>query len=124
MDYWRLIDFAALLLLAGGLIGFAFFRKQIIAARRWSERRDVLRVVLDNMPFGVVMFNADRQLIVSNKQYAEVYGLPPDLLKPGTTQQDILRYRAAHGIHAGTDAATYMDAVSYTHLTLPTILRV
>ena len=43
MDYWRLIDFAALLLLAGGMIGFAFFRKQIIAARRWSERRDVLR---------------------------------------------------------------------------------
>jgi PAS domain-containing protein len=109
VDYWRLIDLAALLLLAGGAIGFALFRKQLIAARRWSERRDVLRVVLDNMPFGVVMFNADRQLIVSNKQYAEVYDLPPEVLRPGTTQQDILRYRVAHGIHAGADAATYMD---------------
>lgn len=61
------------------------------------------------MPFGVVMFNADRKLIVCNKQYTEVYGLPPELAQPGTSQSDILQFRIANGIHAGPDAKQYME---------------
>jgi len=107
--YWGLISLAALALLATGLGGFALFRRRMAAARRWAERKEALKVVLDNMPFGVVMFGADRRLIVCNKKYPEVYGLPPELGKPGTTQSQILEYRVANGIHAGPDAKKYMD---------------
>ncbi|HET7681245.1 MAG TPA: PAS-domain containing protein, partial [Xanthobacteraceae bacterium] len=109
MDYWRLIDLTGWALVAAGLVGFMLFKRRIAAARRWSARKDVLKVVLDNMPFGVVMFNADRKLIVCNKKYTEVYGLPPELALPGTSQNDILQFRIANGIHAGPDAKQYME---------------
>ena len=86
-----------------------FLLRRVAAARGGLEERDVFKVVLDNMPIGVAMFNADRRLVVCNKQYAQVYGLPPELAKPGTTQAEILRYRVEKGIHAGPDADRYME---------------
>lgn len=109
MDYWRLFDLATLALLAAAAVGLLLFRRRIAVARRWLARKDAFKVVLDNMPFGIAMFNADRTLVVCNKQYAEVYGLPGELVKPGVTQQEILQYRAQQGIHAGPDANSYMD---------------
>jgi len=51
-----------------------------------------LDVALDNMGRGLSMFDAAARLIVCNKQYREIYGLPEELTRPGTTLADIVRH--------------------------------
>jgi diguanylate cyclase (GGDEF)-like protein/PAS domain S-box-containing protein len=59
---------------------------------------------LTNMSHGLIMFGPDRRLIVCNKRYAEIYGLPLELIRPGTMQEEILRYRVANGMFAASGA--------------------
>jgi diguanylate cyclase (GGDEF)-like protein len=63
---------------------------------------------LQNMSQGLVMFDADSKLIVCNQKYAEIYGLPPALIKPGITHQQILEHRIAKGIIASGSAGQYV----------------
>jgi methyl-accepting chemotaxis protein len=93
------------------LFGIAFW----VVGRRTSakESRGNLKLLLDNMPFGVAVFDAGKKLVLCNRQYAEVYSLPEHLAKPGASQADILQYRVSHGIHAGADPNKYVqDRVS------------
>jgi len=48
---------------------------------------------LDNMRQGLCMFDRDKRLIVSNRRYAEMYGISPDKVKPGMSVYEILRQR-------------------------------
>ncbi|AFL51301.1 diguanylate cyclase (GGDEF)-like protein [Sinorhizobium fredii] len=52
---------------------------------------------LENIGQGVCFFDADQRLILSNRRYAEVYGLPPDMIKPGMTLSEISELRYAVG---------------------------
>ena len=54
---------------------------------------------VNNMSQGLCMFDTDRRLVICNSNYAKIYGLPTDLVQPGTTLEDILAYRYQHGIH-------------------------
>jgi diguanylate cyclase (GGDEF)-like protein/PAS domain S-box-containing protein len=49
------------------------------------------------MAQGVVMFDASERLVVCNDRYKEMYGLSSELVKPGCTLHDIVRYRIANG---------------------------
>ena len=52
---------------------------------------------VENMSQGLSMYDAAQRLIVCNKQYAEIYGLTEEQVKPGTTLRQILEYRTAQG---------------------------
>jgi diguanylate cyclase (GGDEF)-like protein/PAS domain S-box-containing protein len=52
---------------------------------------------LENMPQGLCMFDRDQRLVVSNVQYATLYGLDPERLKIGTPFRDILEWRVSNG---------------------------
>ncbi|MEA3024994.1 MAG: hypothetical protein QOF91_279 [Alphaproteobacteria bacterium] len=56
-----------------------------------------LDVALNNMTHGLCMFNAEQRLIVCNARYGEMFGLPPELTKPGTPLQSILEFRRERG---------------------------
>jgi methyl-accepting chemotaxis protein len=56
-----------------------------------------MRVALDNMSQGLCMFDSHERLMVCNRRYAEMYKLPDDIARPGTTLVELLEYRAAHG---------------------------
>ena len=43
---------------------------------------------LNNMTHGLCMFDGERRLIVCNRRYAEMYELPPELARPGTSYDD------------------------------------
>jgi diguanylate cyclase (GGDEF)-like protein len=58
-------------------------------------------VALSNMSQGLCVFDKDRRLVVCNARYANLYDLPPDLRRPGTPLEDIVRYRLATGRYAG-----------------------
>jgi diguanylate cyclase (GGDEF)-like protein len=55
---------------------------------------------LNNMSQGLSMFDRDQRLVVCNERYARLYGLPPELTRPGTTLQEILSHRVANSLYA------------------------
>jgi diguanylate cyclase (GGDEF)-like protein len=54
-------------------------------------------IALNNMTHGLCMFDAEHKLIVCNKTYVQMYGLTPELSKPGVLLQSIESYRASIG---------------------------
>jgi diguanylate cyclase (GGDEF)-like protein len=67
-----------------------------------------LDVAVNNMPHGLCMFDADQHLLVCNDRYAEMYGLLPEHMTPGTTLRSILERRVATG-NAPEDADAYIE---------------
>jgi diguanylate cyclase (GGDEF)-like protein len=55
---------------------------------------------LNNMSQGLSMFDAEQRLVVCNERYTRLYGLPPELTRPGTTFQQILDHRIANRLYA------------------------
>lgn len=71
-----------------------------------NEREQELRTqntrfetAINNMTQGLAMFDADRKLIVCNKRYAEIYTIPSELIRNGTTAEQILHYRLEQGLY-------------------------
>ncbi len=56
-----------------------------------------MRVALDNMSQGLCMFDSHQRLVVCNRRYAEMYKLPEEIVRPGTTLGALLEYRREHG---------------------------
>ncbi len=61
------------------------------------EDEKLLQVVLNNLSHGVVLFDADARLIFCNRRYGEMYGLTPELVRPGRQLRDLLRLRVDTG---------------------------
>lgn len=55
------------------------------------------RTAIENISQGLCLFDADGRLLISNRRYAEIYGLDPAEIRPGMTLREILLLRAAVG---------------------------
>jgi diguanylate cyclase (GGDEF)-like protein/PAS domain S-box-containing protein len=69
-----------------------------------------LDAALNNMVQGVAMFDADHRLIMCNRLYAEMYGLTPEQVKPGTTVRQIFEYRMARGTYHVKDQEKFVES--------------
>jgi Na+/proline symporter/signal transduction histidine kinase len=54
--------------------------------------REVLQTALNHVRQGIAVFDADLQLICSNRQFGEILGLPPDLMQIGIPLREILEF--------------------------------
>jgi diguanylate cyclase (GGDEF)-like protein/PAS domain S-box-containing protein len=54
--------------------------------------------VLDDLPQGVLVFDADARLVFANSRYVEMYGISPDVAVPGCTLRDLVTHRRALGV--------------------------
>jgi diguanylate cyclase (GGDEF)-like protein len=78
-------------------------------SKRSLEQTNVLfDTALKNMAHGLCMFDAHQRLVVCNGRYGEMYGLAPELTKPGTTLRAILQARVAIGC-CPQDAEHYVE---------------
>src|SRR5438093_508469 len=77
------------------LLGISFVGA--VADRRLEEKDLRLATAVNNMSQGVVMFDANERLVVCNDRYMEMYGLSPEVLKPGCMLGDVIRHRIATG---------------------------
>ena len=68
---------------------------------RLEEQKAELGMALANMSQGLAMFDAEERLVLANDRYAEVYGLDPRHLRPGTTLLEIIERRFAKGLYPG-----------------------
>lgn len=93
--------------LAISILHFRQLSEREAASLRVNIQNTRFNAALSNMTQGLCMFDADKQLVVSNQRYASIYALPPELLAPGTSHEAIIAHRVSHGILAGekTDAA-------------------
>lgn len=62
--------------------------------KRANERFDV---ATSNMSQGLCLFDADKKLVISNRRYQDMYGLPDELVAPGTPLRVILQHYADRG---------------------------
>src|SRR5207302_4286407 len=70
----------------------------LVAARADAERvREVMQTVLDNMSDGVMLFDNNSRLQFIDRRLVEFQKYPSDVIGPGTSNQDILRFQAGRG---------------------------
>ena len=94
---------ATLLIMLSGITSTA-----VMESQRRRQREEELRIqnlrfdtALRHMFQGLCMFDAEKRLVVYNERYAELYRLPPELLKVGTPHNAIIAHRVLHGILKG-----------------------
>jgi diguanylate cyclase (GGDEF)-like protein len=78
--------------------------------RRLSLEKQRLDTAMNTMTQGLLMFGRDEQLIVCNRRYVEMYGLSPDVVKPGTCFREVIQHRQDTGSFQG-DVEEYCDSV-------------
>ena len=104
--------FAMLALLALGMVVLTILavrslgRSNRLAETAEAQQRQ-LNAALANMPHGLCMFDANNRLVLCNSRYAELYKLPPHLVRPGTPLEDIVGYRHRIG-NAPLDFPNYV----------------
>jgi PAS domain-containing protein len=95
----------------------AWLARRLPAAKgEWRRRMELLETALrrknlqldaalNNMSQGLAVFDAQQSIVVTNARYAQMYGLTPEQVKPGTSLRRILLDRAANGAYANIDFA-------------------
>src|SRR5271163_2797459 len=78
--------------------------------------RDALRtqnirfsLVLEKMRQGLCFFDGSKRLIVSNRRYAELYGIAPEAIGPGMEFREIVELRYAAGSVPEMSPAEYFQ---------------
>lgn len=79
-------------------------------AEAFQEQTLRFRAVLDHMSQGVCFFDAETRLLVSNRRYAEIYGLSPAQIRPGMSLKEIVDLRALVG---SDPAMSYEDYINW-----------
>ena len=74
------------------------------------ERQQLLRAV-NNMPIGLVMFDANKRALIVNDCYREMYGLSQAVTARGSHLREMLEERLASGSQEGVDRETYIARI-------------
>jgi diguanylate cyclase (GGDEF)-like protein/PAS domain S-box-containing protein len=85
-------------------------RRHDLLQQREEELREQYQrfeTALMSLPHGLSVVDGQRRLVVSNKRFADMYGIPPDLAKPGTPIADLVEHRIATGTYASHDAEAF-----------------
>jgi hypothetical protein len=97
------------------LIGLAIASLTVaIAALEWCRRlrreNRHLLTALNNMSKGLCLFDASPRLILCNGRYMQMYGLSPELTKPGCSLRDLLEQRKRANTFIGDPDEYIADA--------------
>ncbi len=68
-----------------------------------QRRESQLRTVLEQIPAGVYLANADLEVEVCNGKFSEYYGFPDGLVQIGTRVPDLIRWLADRGNYPGEE---------------------
>ena len=82
---------------AGVLSALAMLIAGIAVIRRLQVDNARMGVAINNMSQGLCMFDGNERLVICNRRYLELYQLDDDIVKPGCTLTELLKYRIANG---------------------------
>jgi diguanylate cyclase (GGDEF)-like protein len=86
---------------------FLFVRKLLQQHQVEKQRLDM---AINNMTQGLLLYDSSERLVVCNQRYISMYGLSPDLVKPGLGFRDLVAHRKATGSFKG-DAEAFISNV-------------
>jgi diguanylate cyclase (GGDEF)-like protein len=73
-----------------------------------KSRNLQLDTALRHMSQGLCMYDKGELVILCNERYATIYGLSPDVVKPGMSRREIIEMRIARGVWARPSAEAYL----------------
>src|SRR4051794_3165572 len=78
--------------------------------------REILQTALNHVRQGIAVFDADLQLICSNRQFGEILDLPPHLVQIGIPLREILEFMGSMNPpgFGGSDSLIEMRLAAYT----------
>ncbi len=71
--------------------------------------REILQTALNHVRQGIAVFDADQQLICSNRQFGEILGLPSHLVQIGIPLKEILEFMATRTPSEAGDEDSLME---------------
>jgi diguanylate cyclase (GGDEF)-like protein/PAS domain S-box-containing protein len=112
-DSSRFALFHLALVIASAALSFALLSQSATAGR--TNRALQLQIgnlitTIDNMSQGLMLFDANERVVVKNSRYIEMYGLSPDIVKPGCTFRELIQHRKNMGTFEG-DIEEYRQAL-------------
>jgi len=85
-----------------------------LVVRKLSQQHQLEKQRLDtavnNIPQGLVVYDSQARVTVCNRRYIEMFGLSPDVAKPGCTMQDLILHRKETGSFDG-DVGEFCAAI-------------
>ncbi|WP_024516151.1 EAL domain-containing protein [Bradyrhizobium sp. Tv2a-2] len=97
----------AIIVLVIALLGF-FVRKM---ASRLGEVNGLFELALSNMPNGLIMFDSERRVVISNQRFRDMYGLGDEQVRPGTPLRSLLESHVRNGQTSDLSIDDYIDSV-------------
>jgi diguanylate cyclase (GGDEF)-like protein/PAS domain S-box-containing protein len=95
------------LLGAGGLAVLTIVIMILLIVRQLAREKERLNTALNNMSQGLIMFDAAERVVVCNDLYIEMYGMSREIVKPGCSFSDLLKYRKESGNLLHHDSEKY-----------------
>jgi len=74
------------------IVGLLLQRHRLSSRRLAVERRH-LSTAVNNIPQGLVLYDASARIIICNQRYIEMFGLSPEVAKQGCTMQRLILHR-------------------------------
>jgi len=105
---WR--DQTRLLVGVAGLLVLVIVVMLFLIIRQLSLQHRRLDTAINNMTQGLLLFDASDRLIVCNRRYIELFGLSPDVVKPGCSFRELIAHRKETGSFSG-DIDEYCSTV-------------
>ena len=102
----------ALVVVLAVIAGLLVRRDRLTDQRLAAERRQ-LSIAVNNIPQGLVLYDASARIIICNQPYLDMFGLSPDVAKPGCTMQRLIAHRKETGSFDG-DVDAFCNAIIQT----------
>ncbi len=78
-----------------------------LSMKELAQEKERLDAALNNMSQGLIMFDAADRIVICNDLYIEMYGLSREIVKPGCSFVELLRYRTEAGEFVHRDLEQY-----------------
>jgi len=111
---WSLREGVLLALVAVlAVIAALLVRRDRLTDLRLAAERRQLSIAVNNIPQGLVLYDASARIIICNQPYLDMFGLSPDVAKPGCTMQRLIAHRKETGSFDG-DVDEFCKAIIKT----------
>jgi diguanylate cyclase (GGDEF)-like protein len=91
------------------IVGLLLKHHRLSGQRLAAEQRQ-LAVAVNNIPQGLVLYDASARIVTCNQPYLDMFGLSPEVVKPGCTMQRLIAHRKETGSFDG-DIDEFCNAI-------------
>ena len=72
-----------------------------LSQQQLTLEKQRLDTAVNNIPQGLILYDTSARITVCNRRYIDMFGLSPEVAKPGCTMQDLIAHRKATGSFDG-----------------------